>query len=140
MTIIHLGVIDHPYTDGEGGASTGDVAEILEGKYGVMQGFVDLHGDKIAESLTDSLQGAIESLMAGSPVTIDPFGSAVNAIKDQFNGYLEREEVALTGASGVPTESAKMGASKRFKRKKGPARPSFIDSGQYQNAFTAWVE
>ena len=31
------------------------------------------------------------------------------------------------------------GISRRFKNKKGPPRPSFIDTGTYQAAMRAWV-
>ncbi len=39
----------------------------------------------------------------------------------------------------IPTLRAMMGISKRFKDKKGPPRPSFIDTGTYQATMRALV-
>jgi hypothetical protein len=157
---LHLGVIDIPYKEfpkkvakpkkgkankpsgvKTGEQTTGDVAEWLENKYGVMQRFADLHQKDIAQSLEKSLAGALESLMMGAPATLNPFGTATNEIEKLFKfTYLDQEEIAKTGASGVPTQAAKDGVNHRLKSGKGDPRPSFIDTGQYQAAFKSWIE
>lgn len=134
--IINLGVIDIPYDDE---ATTGSVAEELEENYGVMAGFVELHINEVAEAVTDSLAGSLESLMMGAPLRANPFEGAMAKVEQGFRTYLDREEIASLGRDGVPTKAAIQGKSTRFKRKFGPRRPSFIDSGLYQNSFKAWV-
>lgn len=144
---IHLGVLDIPYTDSKKSITTGDVAEILEARYAVMQGFVALHEPDIAGVLERSFAGGIESLLMGAPTDdarVLVFGKAENDIEKMFRHYLDIEEITKTftipGMGKVPTRAALLGISKRFKRSRGPRRPSFIDSGQYQNSFRAWVE
>lgn len=134
--IIHLGVIDIPYDEG---ASTGSVAEELEDNYGVMAGFVELHIADVANAVTDSLAGSLESLMMGAPLRANPLDGAMSKIEQGFRTYLDQEEIAKLGRDGVPTKAAIEGKSTRFKRKFGPRRPSFIDSGLYQSSFKAWV-
>ena len=138
MMTLHLGVMDVPYATG--GITTAGVAQILEDKYGVMDGFVFLYEPEIHDALDDSVAGAIESLMAGAPPDIDPFGSGTSKIEKLFRDYLDKEETNLIGATGVPTAAALAGKSKRFKRNSGPPRPSFIDTGLYQASFKAWVD
>lgn len=122
-------------------ATTGDVAEWLEDKYEVMGRFVELYADDIAKSVESSLAGALESLMQGAPATLNPFGTAMGEIETLFKfTYLDKEEIAETGASGVPTEAAKRGVNHRMKLKRGPKRPSFVDTGQYQTTMKAWNE
>ena len=147
---IHLGVIDVPYKEYSTGPTkngkienptTGDVAEWLEDKYEVMGRFVELHADDIAKSIENSLAGALESLMQGAPATLNPFGTAMGDIETLFKfTYLDKEEIVGTGADGVPTEAAKRGVNHRMKLKRGPKRPSFVDTGQYQATMKAWNE
>lgn len=147
--ILHLGVIDIPHSD-EGTATTGDVAQDLEDRYKVMQGFMDLHDQEVADDLADSMAGALESIMMGAPPSLDPFGTATSKIEGRFRTYLEREEIASLGRPGVPTQAALRGTSHRFKGKRnwikngnkkqfGVRRPSFIDTGQYMTTFKVWV-
>ena len=135
--ILHLGVIEQPYTD-DPSVTTGDVAEILEANYGVMGAFVEMHEQDIADALTDSMQGALENLMAGASQSANPFGTAESAIVDQFKGFLEREE--MNGRPGVPTKAALDGVNHRLKIEKGSPRPSFIDTSLYEDSMVAWIE
>jgi hypothetical protein len=147
---IHLGVVDIPYQQFSMGPTrngkvehqtTGDVAEWLEDRYGVMEHFVDLHGDEIAKSIESSLAGALESLATGAPARLNPFGTAMSDIETLFKfTYLDKEEITKTGAQGVPTAAAKKGVNHRLKLNKGPKRPSFIDTGQYQATMKAWTD
>jgi hypothetical protein len=141
MPILHLGVVDQPYTTG--GKTTGDVAEILEGKYGVMDHFVKKHEQDIATDLESSLEGVLQNMMLGGPAPQNPFSGGESAIDNRFKKFLSSKEMDALGVPGVPTQAALSGRSKRFKQKqkqsRGP-RPSFIDTGLYQASFKAWVE
>lgn len=162
---LNLGVVDIPYGNVEkpkkvaqakkgkaskpkgpaaGTQTTGDVAQWLENEYDVMQGFADLHDDDIAKLLENSIAGALESLIQGAPPRLDIFGTATSAIETLFKfTYLDGEEIVKTGATGVPTQAAKDGVNHRLKHpyaKANPRRPSFIDTGMYQQSFKAWVD
>ncbi len=161
--ILNLGVTDLPYADPEparkvpkkpgkrprkpaerqGSLSTGDVAEILEAHYHVMEHFVELHGEEIAHQIENSMQGALENLLSGAPVPAghDIFGTAMSEIEDVFKNMLSNEELEKIGYPGLPTQAAIKGVSHRFKRPyaKRAKRPSLIDTGLYQSSFKAWV-
>jgi hypothetical protein len=134
--ILHIGVIDVPEPEG---STTGDVATILEEKYGLFSHFADSQIDKIAANLTESFQGALETLMMGHTPS-NPFAAATSQIDQDFRHFLDIEEMAKLGVPGVPTKAALMGKSIRFKRRVGPRRPSFIDSGVLQTSLKSWVE
>ncbi len=57
----------------------------------------------------------------------------------QFNIFLEREEMAGLAVDGVPTQAALEGKNSRLKQEKGPRRPSFIDGGLFKSSFVAWI-
>lgn len=123
-----------------GTETTGDVATWLENKYGVMQVFADQQEPAIAQALENSLAGAMESQLMGAPAGMNAFGTAEHEIGQMFRTFLDEEEVAQAGVKGVPTEAAKKGVNHRLKENKGDPRPSFVDTGKYQNSFVAWVE
>lgn len=150
---LHLGVIDVPYAAADG-QSTGDVAEILESKYAVMENFDALHHDEFEELVAISISEAIENLVAGAPAgSVKPFAQACSDIELMFKQYLNDEEIAETGQEGVPTQAALDGVRTSLKKKKeiknakkyrsrvrGTRRPSFIDTGMYRDSFKAWVD
>lgn len=149
--ILHLGVADVPYNlrpsrrrkSAAGTKTTGDVAEILEAKYHIMEVFFEEEKTGIAADLEDGLVGAVESLMMGAPVRLDPFGSGTSAIEDRFKTFLSTSAIEKLGIPGVPTQAAIQGVSHRLKRpraKTNPRRPSFIDTGLFQASFKSWVE
>lgn len=162
--ILHLGVIDLPYVEAPPASgqrsgkrrpgphkrhakqfankTTGDVAEILEAKYHVMEHFSEIHGEDIVDALGDSLQGAIESLLMGGPPRLDALGSATSKIEDIFKQMLSKGELDALGYPGIPTKAAERGVSHRFKRAyvRRQARPSFIDTSLYQSSFKAWTD
>src|ERR1700688_4513445 len=105
--------------------TTGDVAEILEAKYGVMQAYFDHHENDIAKSVENSLLGAVESLVMGAPPQMDPWGSATSAIEDGFKQFLSTKEIETLGIPGVPTMAAQMGISHRLKNPGIRSRHSF---------------
>jgi hypothetical protein len=135
--ILHLGVDDVPYADEV--LTTGDVAQFLETKYGVMSVFAEQNVQFIADRLADAVTKSINSLLAGAPLDIDPFGAAPSQIEQRFREYITHEEITQSGVTGVPTEAALLGKSKRFKRQSGARRPSFIDSGMYESHFRTWI-
>ena len=120
---LFLGVVDLPEPEGN---TTYGVGKILEEKYGLFSKFYESHEDKIVKNLTESLVGALETTLMGQHVE-DPFVAAT-------------DQIATLGVQGVPTKAALMGKSVRFKRKRGPRRPSFIDSGTLQTSFKSWVK
>lgn len=150
-TTLHLGVVDMPYAHDPKGTSTGDVAEILEVRYHVMEVFFELHRHDIAADLEHSVAGAIEALMQGAPPeNSSPFGRAEAEIEKRFKNFLDSQEIERMGIPGVPTQAALDGVSHRFKNprymKKGKKlvkrqrRPSFIDTGLYEASMKAWFE
>lgn len=134
---ISLGVYDVPYVDAEG-ITTGDVAEILEEKYGLLgDGFVPAHQNDIAQAIAEGVQASIEAMIAGT--TIDPFAGACADIATLMKRFLTTQEAERVGLPGVPTGAAIEGVNRRLKLKRGPRRPSFIDSSLMVTSYTAFV-
>lgn len=137
-----FGVVDFPYQQGSNsGATTGDVAEILEAKYHVMEHFYEAHKEDIARNLEESLSDAIEAVMMGAP-SQNPFLAGASEIETRFRHFLSQREMDSLGYPGIPTKAAQKGVSHRFKHpyaKRAP-RPSFIDTGLYEQSFRAWLE
>ena len=143
---LHLGVLDGPH----GEVITGDLAEILERKYGVMEAFYDMNKDAVNEYIVNAFEGAVESILMGAPSGVDPFEAASTKIEARFKQALSSKE--FDGhLPGVPTQASLEGVTNRFKkakerkgggrrRRKRPGRPSFIDTGIYQSSFKAWIE
>jgi len=138
--ILHLGVTELPYA-AAGGKTTGDVAEILEAKYHVVEVFYEENKETVVSALEDSLQGALESLIMGAPVSIAPLAGGLSKIEERFKKFLSNKEMDRLGVPGVPTAASLAGVSHRFKRpyaRRAP-RPSFIDTGLFQSSFKAWT-
>lgn len=150
MITLHLGVIVQPYraqSRRSSAMTTGDVAEILEAKYGVMNAFAKVHGADIAGALEVSLGGAMETMSGNATVSgyrraSDPWGSATQAIQQQFRDFINSREAENVGIPGTPTWAALLGVNHRLKhpyRKSNPRRPSFRDTGMYVNSFRSWM-
>jgi hypothetical protein len=164
--VLHLGIVDVPYANraedkkvpqakkgkankpieqktASGMQTTGDVAEILEKKYDIMQTFADAKLPQIAEELEDSIAGELESLIMGGRPSGNPFQKAESAIGTMFKNFILTQEVEGANISGVPTQAALDGVNHRLKHpyaKKNSRRPSFIDTGMYVSHFQAWIE
>ena len=139
---LHLGVIEYPYTDATG-VTTGDVAEILEAKYHVIELFYQELGDDVSKTLELSAARAIQDLFAGAPPrSVSLTAEAEGEIEAAFRLFLDQRE--LDGVvPGVPTQAAIRGVNHRLKhpyKKSNPERPSFVDTGTYQQSFKAWSE
>ena len=156
-----LGVVDQSYSKpGGGDETTGDVAQILEDKYHVMETFFNLKQDKIAEMLADSMGEQIGMLMSGmggrGGIGGNSMVEATENIQQAFRQFLDDGEMQSVVNSLSASESAYYmgstgglsGAGSRGinHRKKNPyakgnaARPAFIDTGLYQTSFRAWLE
>lgn len=132
---LHLGVMDIPYDDGK--ETTGEVASFLEERYSVMQRFFDAHERDIIKLMEDSIAGSLENIMAGAPPAKDPFAEAMSEVHNLFIFFITNKK--LDGNDGIPTMASLLGISRRLKNKRGPPRPSFLDTGLYIASMRAWV-
>ncbi|CDY79475.1 hypothetical protein BGLT_02256 [Caballeronia glathei] len=161
---LNLGVIDIPYSNAPpaekvpqakkgkankplkpkssgGTKTTGDVAEILEDKYGIMDTFAYVQLPDIAKALEESIAGSLETLLMGGMPSANPFASAESKITAMFKQFLATGAIEHMGIEGVPTQAALNGVNHRLKHpyaKGNPRRESFIDTGLYQSHFLAW--
>jgi len=164
VTLISLGVVDIPYVDRETDAqarsrvkknrraakpqpktntmSTGDVADILEAQYHVMEIFAEHCEDDIMGYLETSLAGSLESIMQGGGNGPPPFAEAESAIKERFDRFITQKEMDGLGYPGVPTKASLAGVSHRFKHPyaRRPSRPSFVDTGLWLASMVAEIE
>jgi hypothetical protein len=163
---LHLGVIDQPYQSYQqpekvpmakkGKANrpvkpksepdtktTGEVAEILEEKYGILDTFAFARLPDIAKALEDSIAGELETLLMGGSPSGDPFKGAESAITTMMKKFISTQEIEHMGIEGVPTQAAKDGVNHRLKHpyaKANPRRPSFMDTTLYWNSLRAWFK
>jgi len=154
--MLHLGVVDVPYSyaafsrSGQrrrvrtaGTKTTGDVAEILEAKYHLMQVFFDNYREQIGEAFLDGLKGHMENLLMGGPVGGNPHGDATQFVEQKFHDFISNQVVEHVGIPGVPTQAALRGVNHRLAHpyaRANPRRPSFRDTGLYEGNFRAWVD
>jgi len=154
---LHLGVVELPYAveaprrvrvkngkrstaPASGAQTTGDVAQILEDKYHVMETFYTLNQQEIADSLAQTMVDALDNLIDRGEVPTRIFpAEGQGDIQKEFNSFIDNK-VMDNLVPGVPTQAAQMGVNHRLKIKRGPARPSFKDTGAYEGAFRAWVD
>lgn len=149
---IHFGVVDIPYswTVGVGknktthsrNETTGDVAEILEAKYHVMEHFYELHQEDIMAALHESIEVALETALMGGPRIGNPAAAAAQEIEQMFMRFLSNRELDSLGYPGIPTLAAQRGVSHRFKHPyaRRPPRPSFIDTGLLESSMRVWSD
>lgn len=131
--IIHLGVNDVPYDNGK--TMTGDVAQHLEDRYGIIQKFTEIFGKKIGQHLEKDLAESLENAMNGIQQGGKTFDDAMTDIETDFRHALD------SGFTGIQTRAAKQGINHRFKHvESGISRVPFIDTGLYQKSFKAWID
>lgn len=140
---LHLGVVVQPYrttTRKARALTTGEVAEFLEEKYGVMAAFYRVHGDDVVRALENSMSGALESLVMGQYT--DPYGTGMQQIENAFREFIVSREAERVGIPGTPTHAALMGVNHRMKHPyaKRASRPSFLDTSLYMSSFKAWMD
>lgn len=160
---LSLGVIDVPYAPGPvaprravarirkgklrtrtaaaaGQQTTGDVAEILEEKYHIMESFAEEYHDQIVDAVAHSLAGAMETILSGQDVE-NPFAGAESEITEGMKEFIDGQ--MMDGIPGVPTKAALKGINHRLTHpyaKGNPARPSFLDTGLFQANMVATIE
>jgi hypothetical protein len=150
---LHLGILVQPYRAKSAKAAamtTGDVAEILEAKYGLMAAFYRVHETDVAQAIETSLEGALESLLmqtsrgvAAFGQAVDPWGRGMQLIQQEFRDFINSKEAERVGIPGVPTKAALRGVSHRRKHPyagRNPRRPSFRDTGLLVSSFRSWVD
>lgn len=141
MTTLHLGVLELPHPGGEKtGLTTGDLAEILESKYGLYSVFLDANLEQIEEQVAESLADAIDNMLAGAPAPENPFERAQHEVVRDFINFIDTAEMEKIGVRGTPTEAALKGVNHRLKSGKGARRVSFVDTGALRAATAAWVD
>lgn len=139
---LHLGVLDVPYSAGK--KTTGDVAELLENRYHIMELFVETEGvDSISKAFEESARNALQDLLSGAPASsLSLTQDATQEIESAFRKFIDRKELDYV-EPGVPTKASLKGVNHRLKRtnaKGNPARPSFRDTGLYQASFRVWTD
>ena len=124
------------------GKTTDEVAEQLEGEYGIVEDFYEKEEDYLVDLFEESFAEQIEEVMAGVEVPKERITTKeTNKIETKFKYGLMRELYHKKGS--VPTEAAKKGVShlRAHPYAKGnPQRPSFVDTGMYMRSFRAWIE
>jgi hypothetical protein len=145
-----LGVVDVAYSQKEANGTTkrtttGDVAEILEKTYAVMQTFFEVREVKIAGFLADSIANAIQDRVSGRRGG-SPTVEAEQKIEAEFRAFLDANEMQnrmlAMGGDQLISMAALRGVSHRKKHpyaKANPSRPMFIDSGLFRISFRAVV-
>lgn len=134
---ICLGVIDMPYDYGNTSATTYEVAEDLQDRYQIFTHFWESHAGEICAEVGETVAySLINHIKHGAPMT---GGELLGETMQQFNIFLEREEMAGLSVDGVPTQAALDGKNSRLKTEKGERRPSFIDGGLFKSSFVAWI-
>ena len=74
--------------------TTGQVAEILEAKYGILEAFAETYAPQIADAFAHSVAGALESVMMGTPIN-DPYaGYVFTLLKGLDKTYEKKFELA----------------------------------------------
>lgn len=138
---LNLGVIDEAYSAGNGVQTTGKVARILEDNYHVMEKFYELHGEAVSKAVSDAVGGAIESMLRGGEQVVGP-ALDVSRIKAQFMSYLDSGEwekasgQRIKAAHNRHTVHHNDGSTEQSRR----SDKAFVRTGQYENAFIAWIE
>jgi hypothetical protein len=145
MATLELGVLDVAYTSDSSGkkTTTGDVAEILESNYHVMETFAELRKQRIADFLAQSMANALQDRLNGRTATGSPMFDAEQRIEADFRAFLDANEmnrlsVALTGQA--ISAAAARGVNRRKKNpfaKANRARVAFVDTGLYRDSFRA---
>ena len=153
---LHLGVLVQPYrswdlnargTRRKRGAvtalTTGDVAHILEDKYGIMGAFFRVHNRDVMSAIESSLQNATAAIFTGEPPdSFDPLGSATQKIQQEMQDFVLSREAEQVGIPGTPTMAAQRGVNHLLLHpyaKSNPRRPSFHDTGLYVSSMRAWT-
>jgi hypothetical protein len=141
MPVLRIGAQDIAYT--KGGETTGDVGDILEAKYHVVEHFFEAHGQEIVDEYTASMVASMEDLLSGRTPSADPFRDAASTTYDLFQKFIDSREMDALGYPGIPTKASLEGVNHRLKHpnaRGNPSRPSFKDTGAWEQAFATEIE
>jgi hypothetical protein len=136
-----------------GSKTTGQVAEWLENRYGIMRTFYEHESGRVViPAIEHAVRGALIDILNGRTGVINVPDRAMQIIKAAFDESLSlRKYDQWIGPPRVPTKPAQGFVKHRHKdlgkaaRRKDIAaggqgvRPSFIDTGLYQTSFRAWM-
>lgn len=140
MLKLQLGVLDIGYVDGDGATTTGDVAGYLEDRYHVMRKFAEMNEDFIADTIADHFAGLIESVAQGKRVSATDMMPVMPKIEERFRDALDSGEIHQSlPAEQQVSESTLKTSSRKKVINQDASRQAFIDSGQYQASFRAWI-
>jgi hypothetical protein len=122
------------------------VANILEGKYGIVETFSAVYEEEISNIMTEGFaEIARNMLSSGRTSTTSSIKNlmkpSTNNIQSLFRSFLDQEE--MNGmVEGVPTAAALGGkrSGRGSKTRKGIKRPSFINTGIYRASFRCWAD
>lgn len=116
--------------------TTARLAPILEAEYGIVNYFLEHHGEEVIYRL---IQGYMEQKArpaSGTGSRTDYVQRAFNDAQEMFKQMLDNRE--LDGLPGVPTQASILGV--RRGRRRSPGRPSFVDTGLYRDSFRISAE
>jgi hypothetical protein len=160
MTSIHFGVYDMPYSwqqqllSKKGkplkrtktvtrATTTGEVAEILEKRYHIMEKFFERFEDKIIGATLDALDNSLDDYLATGHLNMQPAKAAESGIQRMFKDFISLRGAERVGIPGTPTLAALKGVNHRLAHpyaKANPRRPSFRDTGFYEATFGVEVD
>jgi hypothetical protein len=127
--------------------TTGDVAEILEEEYHILETFFEVYHDKICDLLVEAIWGDMDNVLNGRRPNADLFAPACSEIETLMKRFITTREIEynafLAGNKSIPTQAALHGVNHRLAHpysSKNPRRPSFLDSGLMVSSYHAEVE
>jgi hypothetical protein len=159
LTTLNLGVHNVAYgaRGSRGALQTGQLAKILEGRYGIMRAFFEHERPMIGAAITRSIKGSLINVLMGQPgpvvLTNMSTSSIDNAFKQSITTYKYDQWIKRGRPFPVPTLASLAGISHRTKNPKAGrgkksratgkrervVRPSFRDTGLYQAQFVSWI-
>jgi hypothetical protein len=119
--------------------TTETVGNILEEKYNILESFKNIYHDDITKPINEVFNTVlIETLTERKKFSSEKMVSYMKPktkeIEKLFRRFLDNE--IMDGEPGVPVKASLTGKG-RVDHKKGP---SFVNTGMYRAAFTAWVD
>ena len=136
---LHLGEDEVGY-DYNPNKTTGEVAEVLEKKYHIMETFFDTYSQPVADDLANEMAARLERLMAGDQRLASPLAGIGVRIEARFREFLWSYQAEAVGIPGTPTQWALEGRTNRRGAPRTGRRQSFVDTKAYKDNFRAWVE
>jgi hypothetical protein len=88
------------------------------------------------------LNNHLQDLLSGAPPSPHLFTDSESQLKTWFTRFIDSQAMDGLGVNGVPTQAALDGVNHRMADpyKRRPPRPSFRDTGTFEDAFMAWID